>query len=149
MRTKFFERPFVGIGIILVNTTGHVLLGKRHGSHAPYFSIPGGHLEPGETFEAAAIREIKEETNLDIQNPTVLCVTNNLQTYREEGVHSVSVCLVTHEFDGELRVMEPERCEYWLWADPRQLPQPHFDASQTAITCYLEKCFYHVEEKRR
>ena len=73
-------RPHVGIGVILVNPDGHILIGKREGSHAPYWSIPGGYLEAGESFEAAAIREVKEETGLDIANPTVLCVTYNLRT---------------------------------------------------------------------
>jgi len=53
---------------------GQVLIDKREGFHAPYFSIPGGYLEHGESFETAAIREVKEETGLDIANPTVLCV---------------------------------------------------------------------------
>ena len=42
------------------------MVGKRKGSHAQKYSIPGGSLGLGETFEKGAIREIKEETNLDI-----------------------------------------------------------------------------------
>lgn len=57
-------RPHVGIGVIIVDSTGRILVGKRKGQHAPYWSIPGGHLEPGETFEAAAIREVGEEARL-------------------------------------------------------------------------------------
>ncbi|MCF3098376.1 NUDIX domain-containing protein, partial [Aeromonas australiensis] len=41
--------PRVGVGVILTNAQGQVLLGKRKGSHAPYWSIPGGHLELGES----------------------------------------------------------------------------------------------------
>lgn len=54
------SRPHVGIGVLLVNPDGHVLIGKRKGPHAPYWSILGGYLEVGETFEEAAIRESKE-----------------------------------------------------------------------------------------
>ena len=43
--------PRVGVGVILLNPQGKILLGKRKGSHAPYWSIPGGHLEHGESFE--------------------------------------------------------------------------------------------------
>ena len=135
-------RPHVGIGVILVNPDGHILIGKREGSHAPYWSIPGGYLEPGEPFETAAIREVKEETGLNIVNPSVLCVTNNLQTYKAEGLHVISVCLLAKEFSGNLVVREPEKCSGWLWCDPAKLPEPHFEASRIAISCYLEGKFY-------
>lgn len=135
-------RPHVGIGVILVNPAGHVLIGKREGSHAPYWSIPGGYLEPGESFEAAAIREVKEETGLDIVHPVVLCVTNNLQTHQAEGLHVVSVFLLARDFSGTLAVMEPDKCSGWQWCDPTDLPEAHFEASRQAISCYLEGKFY-------
>ena len=139
MPSQSCPRPHVGIGVILVNTEGQVLIGKREGSHAPYYSIPGGYLEPGETFDDAAIREVKEETGLDIVNPVVVGVSNNLETWKAEGVHVVSVCLLSKEFSGTLTLMEPDKCSGWQWCAPSDLPQPHFEASRQAIACYLEK----------
>jgi len=135
-------RPHIGIGIILINPAGLVLIGKREGPHAPYWSIPGGYLEPGETFETAAIREVKEETGLDIADPVVIGVSNNLETWKAEGLHVVSVFLLAKEFSGTLAVMEPDKCSGWQWCDPSDLPEPHFEASSTAVACYLEKKFY-------
>ncbi|MDD4902396.1 MAG: NUDIX domain-containing protein [Patescibacteria group bacterium] len=136
------NRPRVGLGVIIVNQEGKILIGKRKNSHAPYYSIPGGHLDPGETFEAGAIREIKEEMNLDLKDPKVIAVTNNLETYRDEGLHYISIILLVTEFSGDLKNMEPEKCEEWLWVDPNHLPSPHFDASRMGVACYLEKAFY-------
>ena len=132
-------RPNIGIGVIILNKNGEILVGKRQGSHAQYYSIPGGHLELGETFEYAAIKEIKEETSLELTNPKVICVTNNLETYKKEGKHYISICLLATEYRGEPKTMEPEKCESWQWVNPNHLPMPHFDASKLAVKCYLEK----------
>ena len=136
------KQPKVGIGIIIQNKEGKILVGKRRNTLSPYYSIPGGHLEMGETFEATAIREVQEETGLIIQNPKVFCVTNNLETYGETGEHYVSVNLLCVTFEGEPALMEPEKCESWEWVSPEILPEPHFDASRYAVECYLKKIFY-------
>lgn len=130
-----------GIGIILFRD-GKVLMGKRINSHAPKFSIPGGHLEIGESFEEASIREVKEETGILIKNPKVIAVTNNLETFEQERLHYVSVILLATDFSGEAKTMEPDKCEGWNWYDPTDLPQPHFDASEKGIQCFLENKFY-------
>jgi ADP-ribose pyrophosphatase YjhB (NUDIX family) len=136
------NHPRVGIGVIIVNDEGKILIGKRQGSHVPYYSIPGGHLDLGETFEAATIRETKEETNLDISNPKIIAVTNNLETYRESGKHYISIAVLAKNFSGELKIMEPDKCEGWQWADPQNIPLPQFDASRQAVECYLAGEFY-------
>jgi len=135
-------RPKVGIGVIIVNKRGEILVGKRSGSHAKYFSIPGGHLELGETFEEAAIKEIREETSLEIISPKVICVTNNLETYKKENLHYISVCLLTDKFIGEPKAMEIDKCSEWFWVNPNNLPEPHFDASRLSVKCYLQNKFY-------
>jgi len=131
----------LGIGVILLKD-GKVLVGKRINSHAAKYSIPGGHLEMGETFEDAAIREVLEETGMSIKNPKVIAITNNLETFKSEHVHYVSVIMVTSDYTGEPQTMEPEKCENWQWCDPHNLPQPHFDASEKGIECFLENKFY-------
>jgi len=136
------NRPKVGVGIIILNEDNRVLIGKRINIESPYFSIPGGHLELGESFEEAAIREVKEETSLDIIKPKVISVTNNLKSYLESGTHSVSVILIAENFRGTVRNLEPNKCLKWEWADINNLPQPHFDASEQGIKCYLKNKFY-------
>jgi mutator protein MutT len=131
----------VGVGVI-IERDGKILVGKRLAEYAPSFSIPGGWVEQGETFEQAAIREIKEETGLDIVDPKVIAVTNNTSTFQKTGIHGVSVILLVHEVVGEPVLVEPHKCSEWLWCDPGQLPDPHFDASKKAVACYLSNTFY-------
>lgn len=126
-----------GVGVIIVNAQGEILLGKRCGKHAPFWSIPGGHLDAGETFEQCAQREIAEETGLIIAPPSLIGISNNLQTWRAEGKHTVSVCMVTQHPGGEAQLKEPDKCSEWRWCSPEALPEPHFEASRNAIHLWL------------
>jgi mutator protein MutT len=63
----FPERPIVGVGAVVLNAAGQVLLVRR--AHEPLkgeWSLPGGGVEIGETLEAAVARELFEETGLRI-----------------------------------------------------------------------------------
>lgn len=60
------QRPRIG-SAVLVEKDGKFLLGERNKKNCNgYWVIPGGGVKWGETIKEAAIREIKEETNLDI-----------------------------------------------------------------------------------
>lgn len=59
------QYPEPTVGALISNPEGKFLLLKSHKWLGKYV-IPGGHIELGETMEQALIREIKEETNLDI-----------------------------------------------------------------------------------
>jgi 8-oxo-dGTP diphosphatase len=60
-------RPKVG-SAVLVERDGKFLLGKRNKkNYRGYWVIPGGGVRWGETIKEAGVREIKEETNLDIE----------------------------------------------------------------------------------
>ena len=145
-KLNIMKRPGVGIGVIIQNSEGQILVGKRKGSHSPYYSIPGGHLENGETFEEAAIREVFEETNLKIRNPKFICVTNNLRTFKEENKHYVSITMYSNEYDGICEVKEPDKCEEWIWCNIDEVPEPQFDASEFAIAC-LRKGKAYIENQ--
>jgi 8-oxo-dGTP diphosphatase len=64
------------VGAIVVRRDGRVLLVRR--GRAPRlgtWTIPGGKVEPGESLEAAVVREVREETSLDVR------VERFLETY--------------------------------------------------------------------
>ena len=50
-------------GIVLYDRNGHVLLLEQYGKS---WSVPKGHVEEGEEFGEAALRELKEETSIDM-----------------------------------------------------------------------------------
>lgn len=58
----------VGVGVFVKTPSGFVLL-KRKGSHGEgEWSLPGGHLDFGETVEDCAIRETREELGIKLTN---------------------------------------------------------------------------------
>ncbi len=56
---------FDGVNAVILDKRGSVLLGKR--SDVPVWALPGGEMKLGESPEAAVVREVKEETGLDVK----------------------------------------------------------------------------------
>lgn len=114
----------VGIGVFVFKN-GTFLLLKRFGSHgAQTWSLPGGHMEFGESFEQTARREVKEETGLDITNVRFGAVTNDI--FENEGKHCVTVWMLSDWVSGEPTIMEPEKCLEQQWSSFDNLPEPLF-----------------------
>ncbi len=141
------KRVGAGFGVIILNKEGKVLMGRRHPDpdkadsafrSAGEWSLPGGKMEWGETFEEGAIREVKEETDLDIQNPKVVSVHN----CKNEHAHFMTVGLLAETFSGEPKVMEPDEITEWGWFDPQDLPQPRYFPSIEVIENFQKKEFY-------
>mmetsp|Transcript_33005 Transcript_33005/g.31447 ORF Transcript_33005/g.31447 Transcript_33005/m.31447 type:complete len:151 (-) Transcript_33005:132-584(-) len=113
-----FVRVGVGCMIESVDYPGMVILGRRLGSHgAGQFALPGGHLEIGESFEECAIREAKEETNLDLENMKLFHVTNNRNMDNDPLKHYITIFMKGNvcKNSAPLTNMEPNKCEEWKW----------------------------------
>lgn len=123
-------RPLVGIAV-LVMKEGKLLLGRRKGSHGENeFASPGGHLEHMESFAACAVREVREETGMEIGAIRFLRVLNTKQ-YAPK--HYVDIALFAEWKSGEPEVREPDKIEGWAWYDLDALPAPLFGTVPTAI----------------
>jgi len=64
-RQTFYRNPTVGVAVAVVEK-GDLLLIRRNGSYAGMWCIPCGHVEYNEDIRRAAVREMKEETGLDV-----------------------------------------------------------------------------------
>lgn len=100
--------------ICLVYKNNKVLLQNRVKEDWKGYALPGGHIEQGESVVESVIREVKEETGLDIQNP-VLC---GIKQFPIEGGRYLIFLFKTTEFSGEL-VSSPEG--EMVWVDRDQL----------------------------
>lgn len=133
------ERPKVGIGVMIFKE-GKVLMGRRKGPRgAGFYAWPGGHLEFGESMVDCAVREAKEEADIEIANVRFL----RLMNLQYEGRHYADIALLADWKSGEPKLMEPDRCEGWEWYHPGRLPEPlwltipsYLDALKTGRTFY-------------
>jgi 8-oxo-dGTP diphosphatase len=84
MSREYPDRPFVGVGVVVWRDDRFLLIqrGKapRHGT----WSLPGGRQKIGETVREAGLREVKEETNLDVEITHLIDVVDSL-TRDEDG----------------------------------------------------------------
>ncbi len=132
-------RPEVGMGIYVANGKGQILLTQRPLSlpHLPgVWSAPGGHLEIGESFFNCAKRELKEETNLDLNEVEILGVVNNI--FPAEGKHYVNVDVLAKGVSGELKNTEPEKCEKLDWFALDSLPDKLMQTTPNLFKTYPE-----------
>ena len=86
MRERVYpDRPLVCVGAIIVHCGKLLLIRRREMPGRGKWTIPGGLVELGESSEQAVIREVKEETNLLVQEPELVDVVNNI-IFDEEKV---------------------------------------------------------------
>ena len=120
------NRLKVGMGVIIIKDD-KVLLGKRKSSsHGDgYWHFPGGHLEFNEKLEDCARRETLEEAGIQIKNIRMGRIFTN-DIFEKEGKHYITVYMVCESDFGEVKAMEPDKCEGWEWFEWNKLPRPLF-----------------------
>ncbi len=116
--------PRIGVGVFVFKD-GKFLMGKRMGSNGEgSWSVPGGHLEFGESFEETAMREVFEETGLVVQNVRFGAVTNDY--FKDEDKHYVTVWMLSDYKSGDATIMEPDKFVDQEWFSFETLPSPLF-----------------------
>lgn len=131
-----------------MNNQEEVLLGLRQGSHgAGEWSFPGGHLEFGETIFETAVRESKEECNLDISDLELISVADERRYIKTDDKHYLNIGVKVKVSQGEIKVMEPDKCLEWRWFSLVNLPAPLFEGTELMIKNYLAHRIYSPEIK--
>ena len=131
---KFPDRPIVGVGAVVLNAAGHLLLAKR--GHEPLkgeWSLPGGAVEVGETLEEALAREIREETGVAVEVGPVVEVLDRVERAADSRVeyHFVIIDYLCYATDD--RIVCGSDADDARWVPPDRLAEYHLTDIATAV----------------
>ncbi len=110
------------VHVLIVNTDGKVLLIKRAETEdvlPGVWDIPGGTLEDGEDPKEGALRETKEETDLDVRNLSLFHFTSNVD--QEKNKQFVRL-IFTGECESSDVRLNPEDHDEYRWVFPNAVP---------------------------
>jgi 8-oxo-dGTP diphosphatase len=100
-----------------------LLIKRRTLPFKGYWALPGGRVDPGETVEQTIVREVKEETGLDVT------VVQKIGEYHEQGVQDgveydyYPACFLVKTLGGEMKKQESEIEEIKLFS-LNKVPEP-------------------------
>ncbi len=114
------------VSLVVLFDGDKVLVGKKPSG----FWIPGGHANSGESSKDAAVRELKEETNLDLSNLKLF-----YSKITEDKIVDVYVC---NEFSGEAKA--DDDLEEVQWFSVNELPEMRLDGNELIQKAYKEIC---------
>lgn len=140
MREEREGRDFIGVGggVLILNENNEALLIRRAGNarnEAGVWSKPGGTIDYGERAVDAMKREIKEELNVDIEITGLLPYTDHIIV--EDNQHWLALNFIAEIVGGELKNMEPHKCDKIAWFPLDQLPEKVTQTTREPITDYL------------
>lgn len=123
----------IGVGVILRRPDGAILLGRRVYPHeAPSWCLPGGKVDPGESFEAAARRETFEETGLRLEGE-LKEIGLILGTLNGNPCLTAAFALDAPA-DAEAQTREPTKIGQWTWFGI--LPSLLFEPTRNALDLF-------------
>ncbi|MEX0672930.1 MAG: NUDIX domain-containing protein [Candidatus Paceibacterota bacterium] len=146
------EHGIFGVGVgVMIKRGNTVLLGKRHSDRDKAdsdlegqgsWTFPGGSVEFNENLADAVLREVKEETGLEVDPTSLQLISVADDKLEKKKVHFVTIGFLVPDITGEATVMEPDEITEWRWFEIDDLPTPLFKPTKKMVEQHRENKLY-------
>jgi 8-oxo-dGTP pyrophosphatase MutT (NUDIX family) len=108
---------------------------RNTGYRDGYYQVPAGHIEEGELPSEALIREAKEEIGITLFPDKIQLVHISYRPKHDETSDRVDFFFKADLWDGEVKNMEPQKCEDMKWVSLDELPNNIIPHVRDAMNC--------------
>ena len=130
----------VAVDLILEHNNEFLLLRRYNtGYEDGNYSVIAGHLNGNETIKEAMIREDLEEANITIDDKHLKIVG---VMHRKDGDESIDYYLYTNKFSGNIRIMEPNKCDDLAFYKLDNLPDNIIPYIKTVLYNYKNNIIF-------
>lgn len=112
---------------------------KNSGYMDGMLSFVAGHVEDGESYMQAMIREAKEEAGIEVDKKDL---EPKVVLHRKTDRQQIGLYFVCKKWKGEPTVMEPDKCGGLFWIDMDKLPENVIPYIRRAIEMYKQGIIY-------
>lgn len=122
------KKTVLVVAVALIDADNKVLIAERSAgkSMAGLWEFPGGKVEPGETPEAALVREIREELGIDLCLECLCPFTFASHAY--DDFHLLMPLYICRTWEGEISPREGQRVTWVKAIELSRYPMPPADA---------------------
>jgi len=120
-----------------------ILLMKRFqtGYMDGFYSLPAGHVDPGELPMETMVREAKEEVGIDVTKQDLVFVHVDYEV-RETEEDRVDFYFKSSRWSGEPIIIEPHKCDEMRWVSVNDLPENVIPKVRVALEAYKNQIPY-------
>jgi 8-oxo-dGTP diphosphatase len=132
----YYKNPSPAVSVLVVDGSKFLLCKRASVTlQGGKWSLVGGFIEFNEDFLTAAIREVKEETGIDVEIKSIISVVTN---FFSPDLHTLVAVLLAIPLGGELCIGDAENDEVRWFSIEEGLPEMAFEADAHIIRRYFE-----------
>lgn len=111
----YYQNPSSSTAAFILNSKGELLVARRGKEPAlGTLDLPGGFVDNGESGEQAIVREIKEETGLNIQKVEYMFSIPNIYLYSGMHIHTLDMFYLCHTEEEAIQAADDVAECFWV-----------------------------------